>query len=381
MTQVALSGGFYTAALATLPTGVASASVLDTTAEKYAMMGYLYIDGRPAGAKTLSTGTISWRTGAVTWANGSTTMDVGIQGVATGSGPICQPDGTFTVKKTLTGGAGVTANAWNTTTLNSGSASLTHGDLIAVVWDMTNRAGADSVAITNAQRLESNANGSFPVDNHYTGAAWETTATNGAGNRFPIVAIVFDDATLGWIDCAPPFSSLATETFTDASNPDERGMMFTCPFDCKADAFWMLGGAADANADWTYKLYSDPTGTPTLVTSKTQIGENFGVGASVGYCTATLATPVTLTRGTVYGVTLRATGSTNSKLNAITLGAAAHQAAYTFGTTLAKISRQNDTGAFTAESPALTNYSIGLRISSIDDGTGSGTTTSGVIGS
>src|SRR5262245_3836884 len=200
MTQVSGSGGFLYGAPLIMPTSFAGA-VIDAATEKFAMIGRIYIDGRPAAAKTLSTGSIQWRTGAVTFSSGSTTVDIGIQDVATGAGPIAQPDGTFDVKTTLTGGGGgITANAWQTSTMNSGSKNITHGDLIAVVFDMTARGATDTVTISASnQAIQNLLTMGMPTCNAFLAGAWQTTNTGGA-SRAPNIVIVFDDGTLGWID-------------------------------------------------------------------------------------------------------------------------------------------------------------------------------------
>jgi hypothetical protein len=374
MTYASVSGGlFYPNPLFSV-TAVAGA-VIDAATEKFAMIGRLYIDGRPGGTKTLSTGTIQYRTGAATFASGSTTVDIGIQDVATGTGPIAQPDGTFDVLTTLTGGGGgITANAWQTVTMTSGTKSMAHGDLIAVVFDMTARGGADTVTIAASNTLSMGSTGHIPTCNAYISSAWQTTNTAGA-SRIPNVIIVFDDGTLGWFDCAYPASTQANESYQDSTNPDERGMIFQVPWNCKVDELWAQVGATDASSDFTFKLYSDPTGTPTLVASIVVAAENTGTpSASVtGLLFGCLASEVTLTRNTDYIVTVLATGTSNLRLAQNTLGNTAHRAAALIGgTTLAKATRNNSTGAFTAESPAITMYNMGVRISSLDDGAGGG---------
>lgn len=374
MTLVAIGNGLMYPSPYSFPHASSATPTLDAATEKYAMVGRIYIDGRPGSAKTLSTGTIQYRTGAVTFANGGTTVDIGIQDVASGAGPIAQPDGTFDVKTTLTGGGGgITTTAWNTATMNSGTKNITHGDLIAVVWDMTARAGADSVTITNGSIGWGTGVGSsgLPTTNAFVSSAWQTTNTAGAA-RSPNVIIVFDDGTLGWLDATIPFTTVGADTFQDSTNPDERGMIFQVPWSCKVDALWVLGGVTDASSDFTLKLYSDPTGSPSSLASVAVAAENLGVAALNEFVTAPLATEVSLSANTDYIVTMLATGTSNSRLHNIVLGNTAHRAALNGGTTLAKATRNNSSGAFTAESPAVTMYGIGVRISQFDDGTGSG---------
>lgn len=370
MTLVSTPRGTLFPDLLALPISFTSATI-DAATEKVAMIGRLFIAGRPAGTKTLSTGTIQYRTQAVTFANGGTTVDIGIQGVSAVAGLIAQPDGTFTVKTTLTGGGGgITASAWNTATMNSGTTSLSHGDLIAVVWDMTARAGADSVLIsTQNPWLNQGISFGVPTTNVFVSSAWQTTVTSGSA-RGPNVIIVFDDGTLGWIDYTVPCSvSNNTEFWQDSTNPDERGMIFQVPWDCKFDAVWAYGAPNNSSGGFTLKVYSDPLGTPSSIASVTVNPFQTSVAGGNQLIIEALASEVSLSKGTDYAVTMRssATGGNNTFLYSATLGNEAHRAAINGTTTLKKASRQNDTGAFTAESPAVTMYPIGVRISSQHD--------------
>lgn len=376
MTLVAVQPGWFWPDIGFSRELQVSGAVMDATGEKHAQIGRLYIDGKPSGAKTLSTGSIQFRTGTCTFANGSTALDIGIQDVATGAGPIAQPDGTFDVKTTLTGGAGITTTAWNTATMNSGTKSMTHGDLIAVVWDMTARAGADSVTIgyTFTTPYNDNNNG-FPVTNSYLSGAWQTSPGSGAGYS-PNVMIVFDDGTLGWIDCTFPVTSLDNgENFGNGSNPDERGMIFQVPFDCTIDAFYARMGMAGATSDFSMKLYSDPTGTPTLLASCDILAETtqatFGIShMSFPTYVSGVVADVSLSKNTDYCVTLRPTGAGSNYLYTNVVNTTGFRATINNGLTLKKATRDNDTGAFTAESPAVTRYIMGVRICKLHDGAG-----------
>jgi hypothetical protein len=374
MTLASIARGLLYPNTIELPTQFVSTAMAAAT-DKHAMIGQIYIDGRPAGTKTLSTGTIQYRTGSVTFANGATTVDIGIQGVATGSGPITRPDGTFSVKTTLTGGGGgISNNAWNTATMNSGTVSLAHGDFISVVFDMTARGGADTIAISTGVGKGAVGTPNIPTTNVFTAGAWQTSVTAGAG-RVPNVVIVFDDGTLGWIDFTMPISIAANsslESFQDSTNPDERGVIFQVPWDCKIDALWMYGGVTDANSDFSLKLYSDPTGTPSALATIAVLGENLTLSAANGLVMKSLATEISLTRNTDYMVSVLATGTSNTRLAASTLANTAHLASVNGGTTIKKATRNGSSGAFTAESPAITVYELGVRISQLHDTGSSG---------
>lgn len=213
------------------------------------------------------------------------------------NGVIARPDGSFDVSRTLTGGTDtISSNTWTTFAMTggTGSKSIAHGDLIAVVWDMTARAGADSVILS----LGSVVAGAFPVTNEFQSAAWRTTSIGA-----PNVLITFDDGTLGILDSAIPFSTAITvETYTDSNNPDERGIIFQVPWDCKIDALWANVGISAANSDFTIALYSTPSGTPAVVsgTSFTVLAEQLSATAAQSFNPFLLPAEVTLSRNTDY---------------------------------------------------------------------------------
>jgi hypothetical protein len=346
---------------------VGSASALNTAAQKYAMIGRVSRVGR--GSATISAaggGSLIWRSGVTTWANAASAIDIGLQGVSSVAGPVAQPDGTYTVKKTQIGADGSIGSVATVTTSmtgGTGTATLTHGDFVSVVWDLTAVGGADSVVVQVGTVANTP---SLPVAQRFASGAWSA-----AVGSLPNVVIVFDDGSLGTIDFTFPITAQATETFADATNPDERGQMFQLPWNCKVDGLWMFGGGTDTNSDFTIALYGDPLGTPAELASVTVLGEHLVAGASrfVGF---TLPTEVTLLANTDYAVAIKATGSTNARLTSIALIAAGHRALFPGGTTLAKVTRNGGAGAFTAESTPLTMYMAGVRVSAVHSAAASG---------
>lgn len=366
-TQVSMTGGsvnYPGLMYRTFPQAAGLTASIETamaaTGDKVAMLGYAKVAGRAASKVCSAAGgcSITWRTSTVTWANGGTTMVVGIQGVAAAAGPVSQPNGTYGVQRTLTGGDGnVTSSATRVTAMTggSGSSTISHGDLIAVVWDMTARAGADSVTIIHG----SNGGSGLPNNNLFTAAAWRTTQ-----GRLPNVVITTDDGTLITFDDSIPFVSGAAETFADATNPDERGLIFQLPWNCKVDALQALVGVTDNASDYTITLYSDPLVSPTVVASVTVLADRGPVAAGDRLQRFPLATEVSLSANTNYVIAIRANGTTNTRIPAITLMDAAHRALQPGGTTVSKVTRNNGSGAFTAEATPLTMYFMGVEISS-----------------
>lgn len=342
-----------------------SPGTIDAATEKVAWIGRIQIEGR-ATSKVISAaggGSIIWRAVAVTFANGSTTLDVGLQDVDLTTGNPPRPDGTFDVKRTLTGGVDtISGGALQTTAMTGGSGSktLSHNDWIAVVFDMTARAGSDSVAIGGVQF----GGGNLPFGALFT-ASW--VASTGS---WPQVGIVFDDGTRGTLDgCPVIMSSLTTEAFADATNPDERGNLFVPPWDCKVDAVFGYFGGAAANGDFEIQIYSDPLGTPTSVlpggTAITVTAETL-LGYASRPTTIPLPSEVSLTHGVTYAVAIKATGAGNVSMTQImNFDNAAWKQFHPGGAGTSKVTRNGGSGAFTESDTII--YQLGVRISGFQD--------------
>ena len=142
--------GGYNRAIATnnLPV-LTSPSVLDATGEQLHYVGKLWLPGGPA-TKTLSDagGSIFFRTGTpVTIVDAATEIEVGIQAVATGVP--ARGDGTFLTSFTYGSSDAPAANTFTEAIMDDGTVDLTHGDMIAVVFDMKVRGAADVLNIVH----------------------------------------------------------------------------------------------------------------------------------------------------------------------------------------------------------------------------------------
>ena len=135
MPLVQLPEGFYWPFGPRVPdTTLVATQNLSTTGHKFAFCGHIRIDGRPVGAKTISSagGKLHFMAAGIGFVDLASTFDFGIQDVSA-SGPPIQPDGTFDVKATLVGGGGVfTTTAWNQIPMTTGSKSITNGDTLNI---------------------------------------------------------------------------------------------------------------------------------------------------------------------------------------------------------------------------------------------------------
>lgn len=341
----------------TAPIAANTTLLLDATNEKIALIGHCYFEGR-AASKVLSTGSIKFpgHISGIVWANGSTTMDVGIQDVASGSGPPVQPDGTYDVKGTaVPGGAGtINASTWCSVTMTTGSKTISQGQLIAVVIHLTNRAGADTFTGAFPSMFTAR-----PAVCHQTGGTWALQTASAS------CAIHFDDGTIGYLDGG--FTQILVNSlvnFADASGTDEFGMKFQVPFDCEFDAYWLRHLGSNAGVDYTVDGWSTPGGTPASLGPVTNLGEQISSGSG-GPSFFPLAAPVALTRNTDYVVSAKHNGSSNLSLTSTDLADTAYRTFFPAGTTLARASRNDGSGAFSYESPALSMLHMGIRISAV----------------
>src|SRR5512146_744096 len=126
--------------LSSLLYGSSGTSALNAAGYKTAFIGNVYISGRPVGAKTISAaggGSISFTPGTNTFADAGTNLRVGIQDADTSNSPVV-PDGTHDVYADLVpGSVTLTGGTWYEADMSSGTKSITHGQEIAIVFEMT----------------------------------------------------------------------------------------------------------------------------------------------------------------------------------------------------------------------------------------------------
>jgi len=338
-------------------------AVIDLTGEKFAMIGRVFIDGRPTSAKTLSSagGKIKWYQGARTFATAGSTVRVSVQDVATGTGPPFRPDETEDVSGDLVQGTDtINANTWNTKALSSGSKSIAHGDLIAVVFDFTTRNGADSLTFTGP--YDTTQWRGPPGCVSKVGGSWNTNP-----DAFdPQVVIEFDDGTLAFFDGAFPTSAAtAAHQLTNSTNPDEVGLIFQVPWEVKIDALMPGAQPGTAAADFDVKLYSDPLGTPSVMVTRSMLGEQGNASQFNRQQPITLATEITLAANTDYCLSIKANSTGIVYMSYFDVPDANFRKYHSGGTTLQQGTRNNDSGAFSATTTRIVTACV--RISQFHD--------------
>lgn len=274
------------------------------------MTGTIMLENPLGGTKTISAaggGSIVWVAGAVTFSNGSSVFKVGIQDVSTVASP-AQGDGTFDVYAQFTGGGGgVSANTTNTSVMTSGTKTISHGDLISVVMEMTTRGGTDLINVT---RLS---DGIFTT----TKMPCVTTNTSGSfvdiGNSAPKAYIVFDDGTIGWF-FGVNFTIDATSTVnynSGTGTADEYGNLIINPFTFYATGIGFFGSVAGNSSDAELLLYSDPLGTPVAERTITMDATQISLTTTAENSSYAFPVPFMLRANTPYGITIRPTTANN----------------------------------------------------------------------
>ncbi len=204
-----------------------------------------------------------------------------VQAVSTSTAP-AQGDGTPLVSKSLVQGTDTLAsNTAQATALSTGSTTLSHGQHIAVCWNMSVRNGADSVGVQTNNPA-------------YGAAAYDTpvvmlgTPTFARVATAPTFVIEFDDGTIGWfLNSSALLNSVATVAFNSGTAvADEYGNFFTPAVLMRAVGFAANVNISSASADFDLVLWQDPLGllgspVPLEVISvdATQLGTASGTGA------------------------------------------------------------------------------------------------------
>jgi hypothetical protein len=342
------------------PTNLNTANgTIDAAGESQGYIGHVYLSTGPGTSKTISSGgggKIWWRAGAITFANGSTSLDIGIQDVgATGL-----EDGSFDVKATLVGGTDtINANVLNGTTMETGTKTITHGDQIAVVIEMTAKGGADSVVV-----VRNNISATMPYCTADTGAGPAKVA------NMPFITIQFDDGTMGHL--GHNSWAAVTETvgvFGSSSVTDELCLFFTLPFKAQAVGLYAQLSSLAATDDFEMILYSDPNGTPVAERTISQDGDLNGLSQMFD---RPFTSAYTLEANTRYCVALRPTTTNTISMFRITFGTGngVLRGATMLGTNWSSGGRANQTGDFdTLENDTLLPL-FGVWVNALDDGVG-----------
>ena len=350
--------------------GSGNNNTIDAAGESVAFIGKMYIEGA-ASSKTISSagGKIFFRAGTVTFANAGTNFRIGIQDVASTG----LEDGTFDVYADFTGGGGgLTTNTFFQKAMTTGSKTINHGDVIAIVFEMTTRGGTDSVIITgyNPRTQITVTNSTFPYKTQDTGTGPARSNAGIAG-----ASIIFDDGTIGWIEMAymHPYTA-ANTSYTQTSTPDEYAAVFQVPFKCRVRGGYLNVGSIASTDNFDIILYSDAEGTP-VAERTVSVDPNYTGSTSNNNVPYNIDfSSFELTPGEWYALACRPTTSNDVTIwynNLTTTFGNIYKKPLPFGANCKFSARTNQSGAFT-EVQTYFMPIFGLLIDGLDDGAGGG---------
>ena len=348
-------------------------TVLDATGEYVSFVGRINIAGQ-ATSKTIDTtasSAIYFSVGASpVFDNASSVFTVGFQGVDKTTGVPVRGNGTWAARSVITTAADTTPTLTTTADFHkaiptAGTSTFSHGDEVCIVLEMTTKAGTDSVAPAHGASI----GGGFQYPAGATNVSGSVVGTSSAA---PAVFIQFSDGTWGWLDggsASMGASSTLALTFSNATNPDENGLMFQVPFACSVDAVGFQMRFVDAASDFQFDFVSTPTSSQSsLISGPIAMTVENTVGAASEQNVLVSFPPVSLSAGVNYGVAVKATSTSNVRWNKIILPHAdARVLLGPGGTTMQAITRDGGTGDYTAGSTTILNP-LGVRISDFGGG-------------
>jgi hypothetical protein len=323
-------------------TGSTNFSAIAAAGRSFTVIGKLALEGG-SGTKTISNAGIGGRIyigklASRTFSNVGSTLRVGIQDV----GVTGLEDGTFDVYTDLTGGDYLPTNSVLEFIMSQGSKTISHGDPIAISVEFISRAGTDTLTFSG-NTSDSNTYPYVTID--FAGVSTKLTTAS-----MPSISIVFDDGTVGWISGAPVGLKQGSTSLdiSGGGGNEEHGFAFTLPFSCAVSRFVLSVVTVNSiTTTFSFDIYSDPLGTPSLVASKTVTVAELNGAMGAGIANVNLDTPVSLSANTLYGLVVRNRDVTNAYLvNNIEFGHTPAKKGTILGTDWYPITRTGASGAF-----------------------------------
>ena len=307
---------------------------------------------------------------APTFSNAGSTIKIGIAPMDTSiasAGDVPRPSNTagvvnFDVSKSIVGGSFNLGSAGTAHWMQPGAGSKTiaNGDLVCVSIQMTSRGGSDSCVFSLVPHTSQALN--IPACSSYSGSAYSMLAAA------PSCLIRFSDGKFGWFEGGSGnfYNSTSSNAVQDSSNPDEYGNLFRLPVPMFATGFAYETGHSNAAATYELRLYSDPLGTPALMTSMSinprQMYQN------AGQVNLLLPTPLRLNAYTDYVVALKATGTATTSISGANFVDTSVRHLIGGVVDGYGVTRNNLTGAFAAQVSGVRKNNISVLVGAFHDG-------------
>jgi hypothetical protein len=337
------------------PHSFASTLLIDATGEKIALCGPVWFPSR-TGTKNITR--VQFRFGAVTKAGGSG-LTLSLQDISTstaGNLPDEVQDQTVAIAA-----AGVTANTWYRTNALNATRTVSCGDQLAVVleFDGSGRLGADSFVWSSFSLSAAGLTNPQMTPSLKTSGSWSP-----GQSCAPVMALEFDDGTFGTIESCQPISAVGAVSYAlVTAGADEYALQFTVPFPCKVDALWANFLFSNNSTDVELCLYQGTTLIEAIAFDATMIPST---GSSRCHERPLLAER-TLIPGVTYYVSVRPTAGAID-LRYVDVSDVNHWSLTPLGPE-AILNSRLDQGAWSTATTTRRPH-MGVRISALDDGTG-----------
>lgn len=277
------------------------------------------------------------------------------------------PDGTQDQTRLVASGS-IVSNSWVTTGLITSDGTdtgtkrtVTQGEPLAIVIEYASFLAGDSLNVTTGYTgvFAANNTTAFPYTALFT-AAWVRSL------RQLNLGLQYDDGSWVPIWGALPSESLINTLFTSASNPDELGMQFVCPFAMRVVGFSGTFRAAATTSTYRMSLYDSSNTLLAATIMDPDIAGATNQHLWSVYFNDT-ADSVELTKGATYRVTAAATGAGSIVASGYIPDSTDFMSAMPWGADGVAISRQNLTGDFTAATDGR-QYALGLLVNGVQAG-------------
>lgn len=300
--------------------------------------------------KTGNIDKLGFRTTTVT--TGTTTVDIRLETFDTSTG---EPTGTLFGTNTNVNQAIASSddNVWFEVTLTA-SASVTKGDILCIVV-----APSGTFSLNIASYADDGARG-FPQAMQYT-TSWASLSTGA-----PVCSVRYNDGSYPPITGIFPFSNINSHTYNSGSTPDVYANKINFPFNCKVSGAWVW---ADIDGDATIKLY-DSDGVTVLASSNIYTNVPKLTGQSVN--NVLLSSEVTLTANTDYWIGLEPSSGTSLVLYSYEGSTSSIFGQFPLSSNFTYSTAKDPSGTGSWTDDATRQVTLGVEISEIDDGSGSG---------
>lgn len=248
---------------------------------------------------------VSFHVGTVTTAGTVGVIEATLETVNSTGDPSGTP-----VTNSATGSQTISTVGYKNISGMSGTASLTVGAMYAVVLSAVSSGGWDrNITITLGLGNSPGLANPYASSKDSAGG-WSDSITQSSG--YPVGFKTSGGTILRYpgLIGAANISASTPQTFSNSTNPDERGNFFTLPYPAKIIGVCVGGSAAGGgittNDDGAVSLYSSARTTPNQMTSMAIDGEAQGNGFSHIYY---FASPVELSANTEYVIAYKAKGT------------------------------------------------------------------------